>query len=44
VVAQVLHDGFEYAGVVVDGEEDRLRHRLLMRTQGGWGESGRRAM
>ncbi len=29
VAAQILHDSFEYAGVVVDGEENWLRHRLL---------------
>ena len=28
VAAQILHHSFEYAGVVVDGEEDRLWHRV----------------
>jgi hypothetical protein len=29
VGAQVLHDGFKNAGVVVDGEKNGLRHRFL---------------
>jgi hypothetical protein len=28
VTAQILHDSFEYAGVVVDGEKNWLRHKL----------------
>ena len=30
VAAQILHHGFEYAGVVVDGEKDWLRHKIEM--------------
>ncbi len=30
VAAQVLHHGFQYAGIVVDGEKDWLWHRGLV--------------